>query len=381
MDYRPLGRSGLMVSAVGIGTNAFSGRVDQDGVNEILDAAQDVGVTLLDTADIYGGEPGGSEEMLGHALQGRREEFVVATKFGGDMRGRQRRGPRRPRLPALRPARRRGQPAPAADRPHRPLPAALPRPRHADRGDAGGADRAGARGQGPLHRLLQLRGLAGRRRRLDLRDEGARGVRLGAEPLLAARPHRRGRGGSGLRALRARRSCRSSRWSTACSPASTPAASGRPRLPRRPRPRPRGWLQEADWDRIEALETYAEKRELSHPRRGHRRPRGPAGRRLGDLRGQPRRAGAHQRRRAAVGAHRGRPRRAGRDGCRARGPRRRACDRRPQGRTAQSESRSEVAAATVRGWPTGDLAAARRPPGGRRRRPGGPRSARRSAGP
>ncbi len=87
MDYRPLGRSGLMVSAVGIGTNAFSGRVDQNGVNEILDAAQDVGVTLLDTADIYGGEPGGSEEMLGHALQGRRDDFVVATKFGGDMRG------------------------------------------------------------------------------------------------------------------------------------------------------------------------------------------------------------------------------------------------------------------------------------------------------
>ena len=87
MDYRPLGRSGLMVSAVGIGTNAFSRRVDQDGVSEILDAAQDTGVNLLDTADIYGGEPGGSEALLGVALQGRREEFVVATKFGMDMQG------------------------------------------------------------------------------------------------------------------------------------------------------------------------------------------------------------------------------------------------------------------------------------------------------
>jgi aryl-alcohol dehydrogenase-like predicted oxidoreductase len=87
MDFRPLGRSGLMVSAVGIGTNAFSRRVDQDGVNAILDAAQDTGVTLLDTADIYGGAPGGSEELLGVALQGRREEFVVATKFGMDMQG------------------------------------------------------------------------------------------------------------------------------------------------------------------------------------------------------------------------------------------------------------------------------------------------------
>ncbi len=85
MTYRPLGSSGLMVSAVGIGCNAFSQRVDKDGVSAILDAAQDVGVTLLDTADIYGGTPGGSEELLGQALQGRRDEFVVATKFGVDM--------------------------------------------------------------------------------------------------------------------------------------------------------------------------------------------------------------------------------------------------------------------------------------------------------
>jgi len=87
MTHRPLGSSGLMVSAVGIGCNAFSRRVDQDGVGEILDAAQDVGVTLLDTADAYGVEPGASEEMLGRALQGRRDDFVVATKFGMDMRG------------------------------------------------------------------------------------------------------------------------------------------------------------------------------------------------------------------------------------------------------------------------------------------------------
>ena len=85
MSYRPLGESGLMVSAVGIGCNAFGPRVDLDGVRRILDAAQDVGVTLLDTADIYG--KGASEELLGEALQGRRDEFVVATKFGMDMAG------------------------------------------------------------------------------------------------------------------------------------------------------------------------------------------------------------------------------------------------------------------------------------------------------
>jgi aryl-alcohol dehydrogenase-like predicted oxidoreductase len=86
MSYRPLGDSGLMVSAVGIGCNAFGRRVDLEGVRGILDAAQDVGVTLLDTADIYGGG-GASEEMLGEALQGRRDDFVVATKFGMDMGG------------------------------------------------------------------------------------------------------------------------------------------------------------------------------------------------------------------------------------------------------------------------------------------------------
>ena len=87
MTYRPLGSSGLMVSAVGLGCNAFSRRVDQDGVAKILDAAQDVGVTLLDTADAYGIEPGASEELMGQALQGRRGEFVVATKFGMNMKG------------------------------------------------------------------------------------------------------------------------------------------------------------------------------------------------------------------------------------------------------------------------------------------------------
>ena len=87
MSYGPLGDSGLMVSAVGIGCNAFSRRVDLDGVRGILDAAQDVGVTLLDNADIYGDPPGGSEELLGEALKGRRDEFVLATKFGMDMRG------------------------------------------------------------------------------------------------------------------------------------------------------------------------------------------------------------------------------------------------------------------------------------------------------
>ena len=87
MEYRPLGGSGLMVSAVGLGCNAFGRRVDQQGLSDILRAARATGVTLLDTADIYGGHPGQSEEMLGEALRGQRDEFVLATKFGMDMQG------------------------------------------------------------------------------------------------------------------------------------------------------------------------------------------------------------------------------------------------------------------------------------------------------
>src|SRR5659263_158967 len=87
MTYRPLGDSGLMVSAVGIGCNAFGRRVDPDGVRDILGAARECGVTLLDTADVYGDPAGGSETLLGEALQGQRDEFVIATKFGMGMRG------------------------------------------------------------------------------------------------------------------------------------------------------------------------------------------------------------------------------------------------------------------------------------------------------
>ena len=87
MTYRALGDSGLMVSAVGIGCNAFSRRADLDGVRRVLAAARDTGVTLLDTADVYGVRPGASENLMGEALLGQRGDFVVATKFGMDMHG------------------------------------------------------------------------------------------------------------------------------------------------------------------------------------------------------------------------------------------------------------------------------------------------------
>ncbi|RZT81123.1 aryl-alcohol dehydrogenase-like predicted oxidoreductase [Micromonospora violae] len=87
MTYRRLGDSGLVVSVVGIGCNNFGRKLDLDGTRAVVDAALDAGITLFDTADIYGEPQGGSEELLGQALKGRRDDVVVATKFGMDMNG------------------------------------------------------------------------------------------------------------------------------------------------------------------------------------------------------------------------------------------------------------------------------------------------------
>jgi aryl-alcohol dehydrogenase-like predicted oxidoreductase len=87
MRYRRLGNSGLVVSVVGLGCNNFGRRVDLDGTRAVVHAALELGVNLFDTADIYGNPHGASEEMLGAALKGRRDEAVVATKFGMDMGG------------------------------------------------------------------------------------------------------------------------------------------------------------------------------------------------------------------------------------------------------------------------------------------------------
>jgi len=81
---RRLGREGPDVSIVGLGCNNFGMRVDLEGTRAVVDAALEAGVTLFDTADIYGGK-GGSESLLGEVLEGRRDRVVLATKFGGDM--------------------------------------------------------------------------------------------------------------------------------------------------------------------------------------------------------------------------------------------------------------------------------------------------------
>ena len=81
MRYRPLGDSGLMVSVTGLGCNNFGRRLDLDATRAVVDAALEAGITLLDTSDTYG-DGGGSEELLGEVLAGRRDEVVLATKFG-----------------------------------------------------------------------------------------------------------------------------------------------------------------------------------------------------------------------------------------------------------------------------------------------------------
>jgi aryl-alcohol dehydrogenase-like predicted oxidoreductase len=84
MEYRNLGRSGLQVSVVGLGCNNFGRRCDLDATKQVVDRAIDQGITLFDTANVYG--PGGlSEEYLGQALGARRQNVIVATKFGGPM--------------------------------------------------------------------------------------------------------------------------------------------------------------------------------------------------------------------------------------------------------------------------------------------------------
>ena len=83
LPLRPLGASGLQVSVVGLGCNNFGRRLDVAGTRRVVDAALDHGITFFDTADIYGS--GESESFLGEVLAGRRDQVILATKFGMDM--------------------------------------------------------------------------------------------------------------------------------------------------------------------------------------------------------------------------------------------------------------------------------------------------------
>jgi aryl-alcohol dehydrogenase-like predicted oxidoreductase len=91
ISYRTLGDSGLVVSTIGLGCNNFgrpkTATESQAGTDAVIGAAIDAGVTLFDTADIYGGTRGLSETLMGNSLKSRRQDIVLATKFGLDMGG------------------------------------------------------------------------------------------------------------------------------------------------------------------------------------------------------------------------------------------------------------------------------------------------------
>ena len=187
VPLRRVGASGLLVSAVGLGCNNFGREGTRtetlDGTREVLDAAIDAGVTFLDTADIYGREPGLSETLMGEALQGRRDEVVLATKFGHFGRRH-----------AVSDAGSKG----SRRYIRRAVEASLtrlqtdwidlyqlhtPDPLDADRGDARRARRSRPRGQGALHRALEPAGLADRRGALH------RGASASSVPFVSAQNH------------------------------------------------------------------------------------------------------------------------------------------------------------------------------------------------
>ena len=83
MQYRHVGRSGLVASAIGVGCFPFGGFVDQAGGSAVVDCALELGINYFDTANSYG--IGASEACLGNALAGKRHAAVIATKFGNRM--------------------------------------------------------------------------------------------------------------------------------------------------------------------------------------------------------------------------------------------------------------------------------------------------------
>src|ERR1700683_2793564 len=147
MDHARLGRTGLQVSRLCLGTMTFGLQSDESTAVAILDHASEGGIDFLDTSDAYplGGDlstRGATEEIVGRWLRGKRDRFIVATKCFAPT------GPApfdRGRLAAA-----------AADGLHGSLPAARLRPPDADRRDPGCPGRPRPPGQGPLHRRLEL---------------------------------------------------------------------------------------------------------------------------------------------------------------------------------------------------------------------------------
>ncbi|MGA8552222.1 MAG: aldo/keto reductase [Stellaceae bacterium] len=87
MEQRNLGKSGLRVSAIGLGCNNFGGRIDLETTRRVVHKALDLGITFFDEADTYGNPRGNSESCLGQILGPHRKDIVLATKFARPMDG------------------------------------------------------------------------------------------------------------------------------------------------------------------------------------------------------------------------------------------------------------------------------------------------------
>ena len=164
MDYRPLGRTGVQVSPLCLGTMMFGawGNTDHDDSIRIIHRALDAGINFVDTADVYSRRRVGGDRRQGAQGPPRRRRPGHEV-LHADGRGPQ---PARRLAPLDRP-RGRGLAAAPGHRLHRPLPGPPPRPGRRRRGDARRADRPRPAGQGPLHRLLVVLGRADRRGAVD----------------------------------------------------------------------------------------------------------------------------------------------------------------------------------------------------------------------
>ena len=189
MEYRLLGRTGVSVSPLCLGTMMFGpwGNDDRADAIRVIHRALDAGINFVDTADVYSG--GVSEEIIGEALQGRRDDVVLATKFFMPMDDRPE--PQR-RFPEVDHAGGREFAAAPEDGLHRPVSGASPERDDGCRGDPRCADRSRAPGQGPLHRLVLLLGQPDRRGAMGLPRAEPGTVRHRAAPVLDPGPRYRG---------------------------------------------------------------------------------------------------------------------------------------------------------------------------------------------
>lgn len=186
MEYRSLGRTGVKVSPLCLGAMMFGpwGNEDRADSIRIIHRALDAGINFVDTADVYSG--GVSEEIVGQALEGRRDDVFLATKFFMPMNQddpNQRGGSRRWIIREVENSLRRLN----TDY-NRPLPGPPAQLGHGRRGNPRRAHRPGPPGQGPVHRFLVLLGIADRRSPVGVEGAEPGAVRHRAAALLDPGP-------------------------------------------------------------------------------------------------------------------------------------------------------------------------------------------------